>query len=70
MDAQSAGYGAGGGVIAGFIVALVSAFGFGKRLDKLESGVIWKDTCAVCKQAHETRLERIEDKLDKVLEKL
>lgn len=65
MDLQSAGAGAGGG----FLTALLTWFGFNKRIDKLEDGTVWRTTCAATHKAVDDRLERMENKIDRLLEK-
>jgi len=60
MDIESLGGGAG----AGFLTAILTAFGINKRVGNLED---CKQDKAVCVEVHkgtEQRLERIEDKID------
>ena len=60
MDWQSIGSGAGGGFVMGILIAL----GWSRRITNLEKG---KQDLGVCEAIHESvkeRLTRIEDKLD------
>ena len=60
MDIESLGGGAG----AGFLTAILTAFGINKRVGNLEDYKQDKTVCEVIKHGMETRLERIEEKLD------
>jgi ribosomal protein L37AE/L43A len=65
MDLESLG----GGGISGFVVALVGVFGFSRRLSKLENEKVNKDVCELCKKDSDARLDRIENKIDRLLER-
>jgi hypothetical protein len=65
MDLESLG----GGGISGFVVALVGVFGFSRRLSKLENEKFNKDVCELCKKDSDARLDRIENKIDRLLER-
>ncbi len=61
---------AGGSGLMGMILGY---FGVSRRMDKFESDLdkkVAKDVCERCKEDQDNRLNRMEDKLDKILEKL
>jgi len=68
MDIESLGAGAGSGIIG----TILGYFGISKRVDKIEVELekkLDKNTCAVCKDTHDDRLDRIENKIDRLLER-
>ena len=60
MNWESIGFGAG----SGFMVSLLAALGWNRRINRLEDGKQDKGTCQAIHQGTEQRLERIENKLD------
>jgi hypothetical protein len=58
-----------GGGLGGFIVGLVGVLGFSKRLTRLENEKVNKDVCELCKKDSDARLDRIENKIDRLLER-
>lgn len=69
MDLESIGAGAGGGIIG----IILGYFGISKRVDKLEAEMdkkVTKDVCERCKEDQDSRLDRMENKIDRILEKL
>lgn len=72
MSLEEAGYGAGGGLL----IAALSWFGLRERINHVENdmtnvknAVVYKDTCGICHSATNQRLDRIEQKIDRLLEK-
>jgi hypothetical protein len=68
MDLESISAGAGSGIVG----IILGYFGISKRVDKIESELekkLDKNTCAVCKDSHDDRLDRIENKIDRLLER-
>ncbi len=70
MDIDNLGYGAGGGIISAILVAL----GLKSRMDKqdekirdIQKTVMYKDTCDATHKPIDTTLQRIEEKLDNLL---
>lgn len=66
MAIEEAGYGAGGSILGAALVF----FGFRERLKALEDKVVYKDTCAVCAVNNKDHFEALDKKLDRVDEKL
>jgi hypothetical protein len=80
MDAGNMGYGAGGGVLT----AVLTWMGFKQRLDRLDRDiddlkndgadlkkvVVFKDTCGVCHTSTVRAVDKLDAKLDLILEKL
>ena len=54
----------GGGAGTGFLVSLVTAFGFGRRVSRVEDNKQDKSVCDALHRDSDRRLERIEEKLD------
>ena len=46
--------------------ALITWAGFKSRLDKLESGVVLKETCGVCEKASSNRGSELAHRLDRL----
>lgn len=66
MNIETAGAGAGGGLLG----ALLAWLGVSKRLDKLEDGTVWRETCRATHKSVDDSLARIETKLDKLTERI
>jgi len=69
MDLESLGAGAGSGIVG----IILGYFGISKRVDKLEAELdkkVAKDTCERCKEDQDNRRDRMENKIDRILEKL
>ena len=58
---QTGGAGLGGALIG----AIASLFGITKRMDQLEKDVVYKDTCATCKEAAKERDTALSERMDK-----
>lgn len=57
---------------SGLVGIILGYFGVSRRVDKIEIDMkqkIEKDTCEVCQKNHDDRLDRIEDKIDRLLER-
>ena len=70
MAIESAGYGAGGGVAGVFLSWLLfrdKVNKMDKDMDTLKDRVIYKDTYEVCATNNSTNFERIEGKLDMII---
>ena len=73
MDINNAGWGAGGGIMG----AILTWLGVRDRMDShekrivsLEEGTVYKDQHHECSRAWHEALERVEKKLDLILEKV
>jgi len=69
MDLETIGAGAGSGILG----IILGYFGISKRVDKLEKDMdkkVSKDVCDRCKEDQDNRLDRMENKIDRILEKL
>ncbi len=64
MNIENVGYGGGGSLLG----ALLAYVGFKQRLDKLEKSVVYTDTCKVCSDNNGKNFDRIEKKLDMIIE--
>ena len=67
MNIDDVGYGAGGGFLSGIIATVLTALGVNRRIDKLEKSVVYKDTFDATLKPLDTRLTRIEDKIDSLI---
>ena len=68
MNLETIGASAGSGIVG----MVLGYFGISKRVDKIEGDLdkkIGKDTCEVCQKNHDDRLDRIEGKIDRLLER-
>jgi hypothetical protein len=69
MDLETIGAGAGSGIIG----IILGYFGISKRVDKLETDLdkkVDQKVCERCKEDQDNRLDRMENKIDRILEKL
>jgi hypothetical protein len=69
MDLESIGASAGSGIIG----IVLGYFGISKRMDKMESDLdkkVAKEVCERCKEDQDKRLDRMENKIDLILEKI
>jgi hypothetical protein len=69
VNLESFGAGAGGSVIG----IILGYFGISKRVDKLEAELdkkVSEETCERCMRDRDARLDRMENKIDKILERL
>lgn len=73
MELENLGYGAGGGIFG----AIVGFFGLKSRIDDVKKDfdehkkrVVYRDTCERCHDNTNSRLDRIETKLDKLLDRM
>ena len=72
MDIESVGAGAGGGALS----AILAWFGIKQRLDrqdkdieKIQEGTIWRSTCNATHEGLNDRMERMERKIDILVER-
>jgi hypothetical protein len=69
MDLESIGASAGSGIVG----IVLGYFGISKRMDKMESDLdkkVAKEVCERCKEDQDKRLDRMENKIDLILEKI
>lgn len=70
MEIESAGLGAGSGILGVIFSWLVFRDKVNKIEKTLDDKVVYKDTCAVCDNGNKAHFDGIDRKLDKVDEKL
>ena len=69
MNLETIGASAGSGIVG----IVLGYFGISKRVDKIETDLdkkVAKDVCERCKEDQDRRLDRMENKIDMILEKV